>query len=83
VTTFGPWAPGLPEVERVAQLRTLAALACAYEGGPRSPLVVALQRAEHDPASAARALALLQRMPSRRYRRLIATFGALSSPARG
>jgi len=74
---LGPWSPGIAPVERVAQLRSLAALAAVFTGSLH-PLVTELRAAETNHAAAGRALALLDALPSLTRRRLIATFGAVT-----
>jgi hypothetical protein len=76
---FGPWSPGLDSMERLAQLRCLAGLAAGFVGSG-NPLVAALRAAERDGETAARALELLDRVPSLTRRRLLATFGAVTWP---
>ncbi len=55
------------------------ALAAVF-AGLDSPLVGALRAAEQDHAAAGEALALLDRLPTLRRRRLLATFGAVTWP---
>jgi hypothetical protein len=74
---FGPWSPNVGPTERIAQLRSLAALA-AVSVGSGHPLVTELRAAETDSDAAKRALALLDALPSLTRRRLIATFGAIT-----
>jgi hypothetical protein len=74
---FGPWAPNVNPVERVAQLRALCALAAVYCGSSHQ-LVGELRAAETDRDATERALALLDALPSLTRRRLIATFGAIT-----
>jgi hypothetical protein len=76
---FGPWSPGIDATERVAQLRALSALTAAYCGSAHE-LVGELRRAETDPDAAARALELLDRLPSLTRRRLISTFASIMRP---
>jgi len=76
--TWGPWAPNIPPAERVARFRALRALVRVLTGP--GPLVVALARAETDPAAADEAAALLSRLPSLSRRRVLATYAALSRP---
>jgi hypothetical protein len=73
---FGPWSPRVDPVERIAQFRSLAALAAVLVGSAH-PLVAELRAAETDRDAAERALKLLDGMPSLTRRRLIATFGAI------
>ena len=74
---FGPWSPNVDPVERIAHLRSLAALAAVF-GGSGHPLVAELRAAEIDHDAAERALTLLDTLPSLTRRRLIATFGAIT-----
>jgi hypothetical protein len=78
---FGPFIPGIVDVERIAELRSLAAL-CAVFCGSSHPLVAALRQAEADDAAAAQALELLNHIPSLTRRRLLSTFGAITWPAK-
>jgi hypothetical protein len=70
---FGPWSPDVDPAERIAQLRSLAALG-AVSVGSSHPLVAELRAAETNHAAAGRALALLDALPSLTRRRLLATF---------
>jgi hypothetical protein len=74
---LGPWSPGIAPVERVAQLRSLAALAAVFTSSLH-PLVTELRKADTDPDAAERALALLDGLPSLTRRRLISTFGTVT-----
>jgi hypothetical protein len=74
---FGPWSPGIAQAERIAQLRSLAALAAVLVGSGHQ-LVAELRAAETDRDAAERALALLDALPRLTQRRLIATFGAIT-----
>src|SRR5258708_7526351 len=73
----GPWRPGLPHGERVAQLRALRALARVLAGPASAGLCEALRAAEGDPAALERAAAELARLPTVPMRRLLASFAAL------
>ena len=74
---FGPWRVGLDPTERVAQLRSLAALAATFCGS-RHPLVRALRAAERDQEAAAEALVLIDRLPTLRRRQMLAVFGRIT-----
>jgi hypothetical protein len=76
---FGPWSPGLDPIERVAQLRALAALVLVFLG-LRHPLVETLRAAEADSDAAARALHMLDRLPTLRQRRLLSVFARVTWP---
>jgi hypothetical protein len=78
--TFGPWAPDVEADERRRQFRSLAALAAAFTGSG-SALVLALREAERDDNAAARALEILNDLPSLTRRRILSTFGAVTWPA--
>jgi hypothetical protein len=78
---FGPWVRELAQAERAAQFRSLAALVAAFTGSS-NPLVAALRAAEHDKAAAETARDLLEDMPTRTKRNILATFGAITWPAR-
>ena len=71
---FGPSSPNVDPAERIAQLRSLAAVSV----GSDHPRVAELRAAETDRDAAERALALLDALPSLTRRRLIATFGAIT-----
>jgi hypothetical protein len=74
---WGPWRPGIGQPERAAQFRSLAALVAAFTGSS-NPLVATLRTAEHDDAAAETALELLEDMPSRVKRNVLATWGAIT-----
>ena len=78
---FGPWARDIPQAERCARLRAMQALALVL-ARPHTEFVVALRRAESDPASLPQALELLERLPAVTRRRLLATYGVLAGPDR-
>jgi hypothetical protein len=61
-------------MERTAQLRLLAGVSAPHLGSGH-PLVGALRQAEQDDAAMARALALLDAVPSLPRRKILATFG--------
>lgn len=79
---FGPWAPGLTDAERIARTRELRALVAAFAGGSRRPLVAVLTRAERDPAALAEAAVLLDQLPTRWFRNIVSTLGALGGVSR-
>ncbi len=74
---FGPWTPGIDPAERLARLRSMAALAKALAGPAAAPLIEELHRAEQgeDGADEA-ALAALDRLPPRIRRNLLSSFQA-------
>jgi hypothetical protein len=78
---FGPWRNEIEPVERIAQLRSLAALAAIYLGSNHN-LVVQLRNAENNDEALKTAGALLDRIPALTRRRLLATFGAITWPQR-
>jgi hypothetical protein len=74
--TFGPWAAGIDEAERLARLRSLRALGlvhCRYE----TDFLKSLQRAETDTTALPIAFDELQRLPALRRRHLLASYCAL------
>ncbi len=75
---FGPWLPGLAEVERGARWRSFAALALVYVGSAH-PLTRACAAAERDPAADAAAAAweALSALPALTRRRLLSTYWAV------
>jgi hypothetical protein len=79
---FGPWSPSLADaIERRCQFRALGALAAVFLGSGHC-LVAELRAAERDPIAAARAFALLGRIPTLTQRRLISVFGRVTWPPR-
>lgn len=78
---FGPWAAALSDAERRARFREFRALAFLMLGGSH-PLTVRLAEAEGDAGAASDALALLERLPALRLRRLLSTWGALARSRR-
>jgi hypothetical protein len=75
---FGPWSPDVRDaVERKLQFRSLASL-CATFFGTSHPIVSELLAAESDPDAAARALALLDTLPTLIRRRMLSVFGAVN-----
>ena len=68
-----PRSPGIAPVERVAQLRSLAALAAVFLGSAH-PLVEMLRAAKRDDEAAMRALHMIDRVPPLTRRRTLATF---------
>jgi hypothetical protein len=76
---FGPWVPGIPEPDRRAGLRALAALASVFCGS-RDPVVEALRKAELAPEAADQALALFEKIPTRRRREILASYAAVMRP---
>jgi hypothetical protein len=76
---FGPWVAGIDPVERGKQFRSLAALTAAFFGSEHR-LVLELRQAESDADAAARALDLLDKLPSLTKRRLLSVFGSITWP---
>jgi hypothetical protein len=81
MNAFGPWAPHVDPTERIAQLRCLGGLATILLGSGHQ-VVAALRRAEVDHEAAAQALELLEQLPSRMRRNMLATFGSVTWPKR-
>ena len=77
---FGPFCDGLAETERVAELRSIAALLAIYCGSS-SPAVAALREAETDTTASAAALAAVNALPTLTRRRMLSTFGAITWPS--
>jgi len=77
---FGPFCDGLAETERVAELRSIAALV-AICCGSSSPAVAALREAETDTTASAAALAAVNALPTLTRRRMLSTFGAITWPS--
>jgi hypothetical protein len=73
---FGPWLPEIPEPDRRAGLRALAALAAVFVGS-NAPVVAALRKAELEPASAGEALKLFDRIPSRQRRNILCSYAGV------
>jgi hypothetical protein len=78
---FGPWIPGIPEPDRRAGLRALAALSAVFAGSGH-PVVAALRKAEAEPETAGEALALFDKLPTLRRRQVLATYARIMSPTR-
>ncbi len=75
---FGPWAPGLPAVERAARWRSLAALSMVFAGGRHLMLRLCIE-AERDPDKAALAWIAVDSLPALTRRRLLAAYCALEA----
>ena len=80
---WGPFAAGLPEVERVARCRALAALVQVCTGPAGEAVVSALRGLEANSDTAPAVLAAFDRLPSRPRRNALASYAALHSPAKG
>lgn len=78
---FGPWRVGIPETERVAGLRALAALVAVFAGSD-DPAVAALRHAEAHVGASDEALAEFDQLPSLRRRHVLATYARLTRPRR-
>jgi hypothetical protein len=78
---FGPFRHGLAETERVAELRSIAALVAIYCGSS-SPAVMALREAESDATASEAALAAVNAIPSLMRRRLLSVFGSVTWPSK-
>jgi hypothetical protein len=76
---WGPWAPNLPEPERIGRLRSLQTLVRVF-AGPDHPFAAALANAETDPAAAAAAWTALNTVPAVPRRKILATFAAVNRP---
>jgi hypothetical protein len=76
---FGPFRRDIPEVERVAGLRALAAFTSAFAGSDHV-VVDLLRRAETDAGALDQALTELDRLPSLWRRRVIASYARLMRP---
>jgi hypothetical protein len=79
---FGPWLPGIPEAERRAALRALAALVAVFAGS-HDPAVAALRHAELDISTSDQALAMFDQLPALPRRKIIATYAQLMRPRGG
>jgi hypothetical protein len=75
--SYGPWSHSLQHAERVAQLRSLAALVATHFGSDH-PCVVALRRAESDPGALSSAQAMFERLPALTKRKLLSTYRSLN-----
>jgi hypothetical protein len=75
--TFGPWAPGIADAERLARLRAMRGLALVLTRG-ETAFIDALTRAERDPTALATAAELLERVPARQRRNLLCTYAVLA-----
>ena len=81
--TWGPFADGLPEPERVARCRALAAFVKVYTGPAGEAVVSALRGLEANSDQATAVLAAFDQLPSRSRRGALASYAALHSPAKG
>jgi hypothetical protein len=68
-----PWRLPAGSTERIAQFRSLAALAAVFLGIAHA-LVAELRAAERDDDAAAAALALLDRVPTLQRRKMLSVF---------
>jgi hypothetical protein len=73
---FGPWRPNVPEAERRAGLRALAALVAVYCGSDH-PAVGAMRKAERDPGAADEALKAFDGLPALKRRYVVSTYARL------
>lgn len=78
---FGPWAPGLDRVERVARLRAMRAIARLCLGPRGHAFTGALRRAETDPGQLEAALQQLNALAPIDQRSVLASFAGLHRPA--
>lgn len=76
---WGPWAPGTPEAERRARLRSLRALARVYAGPRALTLCRFLAQAETDPDAMEPASVELNRLAATDRRNVLASYLRLSS----
>jgi hypothetical protein len=75
--TFGPWAPDIDRMERIARPRSLRAIAVGF-ARRNHDLHAALKRAETlAPADLAEAYAAIEAAPSVARRKLLASFAEL------
>jgi hypothetical protein len=74
---FGPWSPDVPPGERIAQLRSLAALAAVFLGSGHQ-LVVELRAAETDDKAAQRAFELIDYVLTLTRRRMLSAFSSVT-----
>jgi hypothetical protein len=84
---YGPWSPK-PQidpvespVERVAQLRSLGAIA-HLQLGQDHPLVAQLRSAETDPVAFTLPRETIESLPALTRRQLLSSFGAVNFPPR-
>ena len=75
--TYGPWSPSIHSGERIAQLRSLAALVAAAFGSDH-PCVSALRRAEAGGAALQEAHTIFEKLPALAKRRLLSVFSSLT-----
>ncbi len=76
---FGPWVPGVPEAERRAALRALAALVAVFAGSD-DPAVSALRRAEVDVGASDQALEAFDKLAALPRRKIISVYARLMRP---
>ncbi len=75
--SYGPWSPTVDATERVAQLRSLSALAFAYFG-PDHRLISELRAGETDIGGFARDQDLVEALPALIHRRILSTFARVT-----
>ncbi len=77
---YGPWSPSVSDqTERIAQLRSLAAISAAHLGSDHA-IVGILRNAESDHTRFVEAQAYFDALPSLIRRRVLATFSAITWP---
>lgn len=77
---WGPFVPGLSDIERAARCRALGALVRVYTGPEGEQVVAALRRLEANTNDAPAALAALNQLPALPRRKALASFAALHQP---
>ncbi|NUB05631.1 hypothetical protein FW320_05490 [Azospirillum sp. Vi22] len=77
---WGPWAPAIDGTERAARCRCLGALVRVYAGPAAAPLIRALRAAEGNDNALFEAATLLDQLPARQRRGVLATYSALHDP---
>lgn len=85
---FGPWSPGLPDLERACRFRCLATLGLIL-AGPGSRLCdlalaaeSGVDRGQRHPIAALEALESLEALPPLRRRRILAALNEVTERAR-
>jgi hypothetical protein len=74
---YGPWSRNIMPEERVAQLRSIAALTAAAFGSDH-PVVSQLRRAEAGGAALQEALTAFETLPALSKRRILSVFNSVN-----
>lgn len=78
---WGPWASGISDCERLARLRSLRAIVRLLLGPRGDVLARAIHCAEEGAVGLDTLHGALSRLPSLDYRKVLASYAALTRPA--